>query len=241
MKHEFTTKRELPKSTEKKLSKADEVYDFLYSCIIEGVWSPGERINDKEISEHLGINRLAVREALSRFIQNGIIRQVHWKGYHLREISAQDVLSLVQVRVALEHLAIELFLGRDEAVQEKALAQIQYTIGRSAQLLTEGNVPKYMKVDFHVHELIYKASGNCMIAEVISNTRILTSIMRNLSMGNNPEDFQVAATNSMRDHQKIHDALKSKDMEGAKAILSEHLAEAFANNIIRNIDERKTI
>ncbi|MCF7944651.1 MAG: GntR family transcriptional regulator [Spirochaetia bacterium] len=214
------------------MSKADVVYDFLLDGIIKGVWLSGDRVNDKEIAEHLGVNRLAVREALSRLAQNDIIEQVQWKGYYIRNITEEDVQSLVQVRIALENLAMYLFLTKDDDVQQKYLKLIQKTIDDSIQFLKEGNHAKYMEIDFRFHELIYEASGNNMIAKVIGNTRLITSIMRNLSMG---KEFEQAAMTSIQEHQNVFDALKAKDLEGAKKALYHHLANTFVTNIFKNI------
>jgi len=230
---------ELPKSTTKKLSKADIVYDFLLNGIIEGAWLPGDRINDKEIAEHLGVNRLAVREALSRLIQNDVVEQEQWKGYHIREITENDVQSLVEVRISLEELAMRLFLQKDQTVQKQTLIQMRRTITDSLAYLEKGDHAKYMEIDFHFHELLYDASGNIMIAKIIANTRITTSIMRNLSMGKEFEEFKEAALISSNEHEQILAALEAGDLMQACAALNAHLGKTFVHNILSHIHQNQ--
>lgn len=235
MEDKLDNRKKLPKFDKNKLTKSDQVYNFLLEGIVEGVWLPGDRINDNEIAEHVGVNRLSVREALSRLAHDDIIEQVQWKGFYIRHISEDEVKSLVQVRVALENLAIHLLLSKEKAVQQKYFTLMQNTIDKSMQLLKEGDHPKYMEIDFHFHELIYEASGNPMIAKIIGNARILTNIMRNISMGKEPEEFNKAAMVSMDEHQRICDELKAGDLEGAKTASYEHLSNTFVNNIFKNI------
>lgn len=232
---------ELSKSDRKKLSKADIVYDFLLNGIIEGAWLPGDRINDKEIAEHMGVNRLAVREALSRLIQSDVIQQEQWKGYHLREITEDDVLSLVQVRISLEELAMRLFLNKSQTLQQNALEQMRLTINESLDYLTKEDHTKYMKSDFRFHELLYTASGNRMIGRIIANTRITTSIMRNLSMGKATDEFTEAALISIREHTRILQALETGDLQGAHAALNDHLGNTFVQNILNHIHPKLDI
>ena len=229
---------ELSKFNKRKLSKADIVYDFLLKRIIDGSWLPGDRINDKEISEHLGVNRLAVREALSRMIQNEVVQQEQWKGYHIREISEDDVLSLVQVRVSLEELAIRLFLNKSQSLQKDTLEKMRQTIDESLVVLAKGDHNEYMAIDFRFHELLFTASGNRMIGKIIANTRITTSILRNLSMGKDSDEFAESALVSSREHTRILQALESEDLEEAYAALNDHLGSTFVQNILKQIHQK---
>lgn len=219
------------------MSKADVVYDFLLDGVIRGVWLPGDRINDKEIAEHLGVNRLAAREALSRLIQNEVVEQEQWKGYHIRRVTKQDVLSMVQVRISLEELAMRLFLTKSDEIQTATLKEMYRTIITSKEYLAEGDHVKFMEIDFTFHELLYEASGNHMIAKVIGHTRLTTSIMRNISMGKEPEKFRQAAIISSDEHLRIYEALVEKDIEAANAALNSHLGVTFVTNILKNLNQ----
>lgn len=228
----------LSKSKKRKLSKADIVYDFLLNEIIKGTWLPGDRINDKEIAEHLGVNRLAVREALSRLIQNEVIQQEQWKGYYIKEITEEDVLSLVQVRITLEELAIRLFFNKNQTLQQDTLEEMRQTINESLDCLDKGDYNKYMEIDFRFHELLYEASGNRMIGKIIENTRIFISILRNLSMGRSFNEFSEATRISSKEHARILQALEAKDLKGAQAALNDHLGNTFVQNILKHMPKK---
>ncbi len=235
MNQEKTILSKLPKSNQKKLSKADIVYEFLLNGIINAKWLPGDRINDKEIAEHLGVNRLAAREALSRLIQNEVVEQEPWKGYHIREITEDDVQSMVEVRIALEELAMTLLLKKEPALQQKYFYRMRQIINESSYHLERNDHAKYMEIDFRFHELLYEASGNLMIAKIIATTRIATSIMRNLSMGKDIDEFIGAARASIQDHEQLLQALEAGNLTKACAILQEHLGKTFVGNILKHM------
>jgi DNA-binding GntR family transcriptional regulator len=227
--------KQLPKYDSKKLSRAEEVYNYLIEGIINGVWLAGDRINDKDLSEHLGVNRLSVREALSRLIQDDVVKQEQWKGYYLRTITPEDVKHLVDVRITLEQLAIKLLLEKEAVENTFYFTEMEAVIDKAVETMDKGDHSLYMKIDFRFHELIYEASGNPIIGKIIGYTRILTGIMRNISMGKGADQFEKAALKSMRDHREILQAFRKGDLQEAQTLMMEHLGKTFVANIVEQL------
>jgi DNA-binding GntR family transcriptional regulator len=227
--------KQLPKYDSRKLSRAEEVYNYLIEGIINGVWTAGDRINDKDLSEHLGVNRLSVREALSRLIQDDVVKQEQWKGYYLRTITPEDVKHLADVRITLEHLAMKLLMEKPDAENTLYFNEMEAVINKAAETLAGGDHAGYMKVDFRFHELIYEASGNPIIGKIIGYIRTLTGMMRNISMGKDADQFEKAALKSMRDHRKILQAFRKSNLQKAQALMVEHLGKTFVANIVEQL------
>jgi DNA-binding GntR family transcriptional regulator len=219
----------------KKQSKSELVYNYLLDGIMSGVWDPGERINDKEIAETLGINRLAVREALSRLIENDVVEQLHWKGYHVRSITQNDVMHIVDIRISLESLAIKQLLQKTEEHKLQYFSKMQETIEKQELFINNDDHASYLEVDFHFHELLYEASENPLIGKIIGNFRIMTNLLRNVSMGKKPEDFREAAYISTKDHQEMLDAMMENNYSKTKKLLTTHLGKTFVGNITKNL------
>jgi DNA-binding GntR family transcriptional regulator len=227
--------KELPKYDNRKLSRAEEVYNYLIEGIINGVWVAGDRINDKELSEHLGVNRLSVREALSRLIQDDVVKQEQWKGYYLRSITPEDVKHLVDVRITLEHLAMKLLIERTAGENTPYFDEMETVINKAGEALAGGDHAFYMKIDFRFHELIYEASGNPIIGKIIGYIRTLTGIMRNISMGKDADQFEKAALKSMQDHREILQAFRMGNLQKAQSLMLEHLGKTFVTNIVEQL------
>lgn len=223
----------------KKQSKSELVYNYLLDGIMSGVWDLGERINDKKVAEMLGINRLAVREALSRLIENDVVEQLHWKGYHVRSITQKDVMHIVDIRISLESLAMRQLLQKPEEHKLQYFSKMQETIKKQELYINNDDHVSYLEVDFHFHELLYEASENPLIGKIIGNFRIMTNLLRNVSMGKKPEDFREAAYISTKDHQELLDAMMENDYMRAKKLLIIHLGKTFVENITKNLPTLK--
>ncbi len=223
----------------KKQSKSELVYNYLLDGIMYGKWAPGDRINDKEISEHLGVNRLAVREALSRLVENDVVEQLHWKGFHVRSISDQDVLSIADIRISLESLAIQRLLQKSEEHKRKYFDLMQESIREQEKYIENDDHASYLEVDFHFHELLFEASENPLIGKIIANIRIMTNLLRNVSMGKDQEDFKKAAVKSTEDHQDLLDSFIENDYGKALELMQIHLGKTFVENITKNLSNAK--
>ena len=222
----------LPDYKKQELSKAEEAYEYIREGIIEGIWHPGERINDSTVSEHLGINRLSVREALSKLVQDDVVEQIKWKGFYIRNITSEDVTRFVRVRVVLEELAISEIIRRNLPEDDPVFSAMKNAIEKAELIIKSGNHPGYMEADFVFHELLYKASQNKWIMNFITNSKIVISMMRNISMGQSEDQFVSAAKQSTQDHRDLLEAIRTGDEESAKELIRQHLADRFASNII---------
>ena len=226
---------ELPTYKNDRVSKAETVYNYLKDGIIAGIWNPGDRINDKQISEHLGVNRLSVREALSRLIQDNIVIQIPWKGYSIRKVTAEEVVAFVEVRNALEQLALrDIFTKHSREDLAGILKRMEEAISKAKEFLASGAHAPYMEVDFSFHELLYEASGNPWIPKMIGDTRVFTNILRNISMGEGDNQFHKAAIQSIEDHRQIFKAIRDWNPDKAYALMEQHLMYRFADNIVKN-------
>lgn len=225
----------LPEYNKKRLNKAEEVYQFLMEGITSGVWVPGDRINDKEVSEHLGINRLSVREGLSRLIQDDIVEQIQWKGYYIRNITPEEVQAFVDVRIVLEQLTIKYIVKRKLGTDDPLFVELESVIEESALKLESKDHTAYMKIDFSFHEILYKISGNPWINKIIGSSLLIINILRNISMGENDIEFEKAAIQSMKDHKDILEALRNSDEDLAHSLMEQHLANRFIENIVEKL------
>ena len=204
----------------KKQSKAEDIYEFIIDQILEGRWKPGDRLNDQELADEIQVSRISVREALFKLLETGIVEKIHWKGYFLKSIDESLIQDIVEIRVALETLAIKNML---EAPDPQVFLEMKETIDSSELHLKQNEFSLYMKTDFRFHELLYSRQKNRYIATTLNNYLILIHFIRVISMGSIEESFINAAKDSIKDHRLILDYLKKNDLEKAQKTLREHL------------------
>ncbi len=204
-------------------SRSESLSLIITKAILEGHWLPGDRINDQELSDETKISRISVREALSFLVERGIVEKVHWKGYFVRKLSIKEIESIIEVRVALEELAIKKMLSIKEP---RVFEKMKEAIDISEKLIDTSSYQDYMDADIKFHELIYEASGNVWIKNIIDDLRLHINILRNLSM---QESFTNSARISIDDHRRLLDQFIKGNEKKALEILYDHFNKHLQN------------
>jgi GntR family transcriptional repressor for pyruvate dehydrogenase complex len=88
-------------------SVPDALYEQLFAAIVGGSYRPGDPLpTERELSEGSGANRLAVREAMQRLRQVGLIEIVHGGGSSVTDWRTTADLSVLPEIVRIDHAAL---------------------------------------------------------------------------------------------------------------------------------------
>ena len=179
--------------------------------IIDGVREPGSRLVERELSAELGVSRVPVREALRGLVGEGLAvpRRNSWMT--VREFTDRDIDELIEVRAALEPLAIRRAAERHDPA---ALHRIRAALDAEgdAARRADGTAARRAAADFH--EAITAASGNTLLDEV---GVMLSGRMRWL-LGQHDEFTEVYA-----EHDAIYRAIAAGDGAAAAELARRHL------------------
>src|ERR1700759_2716857 len=74
---------------------------------------PGEiRLDERQLSQHLGVSRTPIREALSVLEQEGFVHTIPRRGIHVVRKSKREVVEMITVWAAIESMAARLAAPR---------------------------------------------------------------------------------------------------------------------------------
>ncbi|WP_319562549.1 GntR family transcriptional regulator [Marispirochaeta sp.] len=200
-----------------KTSRADTIYEIIKDGILQGVWKPGDKIDDQELAKRLGVSRLSVREALSKFVENLIIEKQHWKGYQVRQLQWKEIEGIMEIRIALETIAID-HVARN--ITPELIKELEGTLNQAVRDMEAEDHTAFRLSDYAFHEIIHRECGNIWITNIISNIRVLIEIIRRISQ---EEHFRNVAWASIEEHRAVLDCLKNRDPQCAVETLRSHL------------------
>jgi DNA-binding GntR family transcriptional regulator len=201
----------------KRTSRAEGIAEVVREGIDRGYWKPEDRINDQELSERLGVSRLTVREALSRLVERRILEKKHWKGYTVRKFTWEEIDNLIDVRLSLEELALRKAVEKNP---EQTVSEMSAALEASKKIVADGDFQGFFNTDFLFHEIMYRRSGNPWIEDILSDLHLVIILIRHLSQAEHVEDV---ARRSIQDHERIMDALRQGQWDGAVDALRQHL------------------
>ncbi len=209
----------------------DVVFITLRKAILRGTLKPRERLMEVSLAKKLGVSRTPVREAIRMLEHEGLVTMIPRRGAEVAGITEKGVRDVLEVRKALELLAIELACERmsDEEVAELESAMIAF---RNA--VDKSDPMAIAKADEVYHDIIFRSTGNEKLMLLINNLReqmyryrleyIKDADKRNLLL---------------IEHENILRALKSRNLDEARRIVGEHIdnQEITVKKNIKEVDE----
>jgi DNA-binding GntR family transcriptional regulator len=183
--------------------------------IVEGVFLPGDRLDEEELSKRLNTSRTPVREALRKLAANGLVTIRPRSGATVSRPSLAMVLDLFEIVSEMEAFAARLAAKRATDTQ---LAAIQLAHEQCERLAHEGNAGAYFNANRLFHGAIWAASNNVMLVEQIKTVdKRLSPYRRQITF--HPTRKQ----DSQSEHRQIADALTLRQAGVAEKAMRDHV------------------
>lgn len=193
----------------------DVVFQTLRQAILKGELEPGERLMEIQLAERLGVSRTPVREAIRKLELEGLVVMVPRKGAEVASITEKNVRDVLEVRKALEELAVTLACQRMDESQFRQFDE-QNQIFEKA--LEAGDLTEIARLDVDFHEVIYMATGNERLQQMLNNLR---EQMYRYRMEYIKDERQ--RSKLIKEHCEIAEAIKARDIERAKSAIRLHI------------------
>lgn len=199
---------------------AEQATQIVREAILAGRYSPGERLNEVELSGELGISRSPIREGLRKLTDEGLVVLTPRRGAFVASYDAEEIRELMEFRQAIDVAAARLATARATPEQ---LDDMQAAL-EAATKAHKGNVdaaPPWA-TDFHI--LILRATGNRRIIE--RGTEVHTQLhLARFRSGSAAGRAQEAHD----EHQEILDKIRAGDPDAAGEAMRNHLERAAAH------------
>ncbi|MDO4307680.1 MAG: GntR family transcriptional regulator [Eubacteriales bacterium] len=206
----------------------DVVFNTLRQAILKGELKPGERLMEIALADRLGVSRTPIREALRKLELEGLVVMIPRRGAQVADITEKDLNDVLEVRIALENLAIEKACKRmtDEQIEQLLAAAKEFE-----KTTTEGNLVHLAEADVAFHDVIYRAADNVTLNQVQNNLR--EQIYRYRVEYLKDEEMR---NQLVKEHEMLYEAMKERDVKKAQEISFRHI-ENQRRGIIRSIQE----
>lgn len=200
---------------------AKRARDEVLSLILGGRLLPGQRINEPDIADRLGVSRVPVREALRELEASGLVVARKNAGVFVRRLEIAEVADLYAFRGALDAFAGRRAAGLAEAPRRalaRVLAESDAAMRKAAR---RREVVEYYTENLRFHWAIVEAAGNAPLAESYRAVvqRLHVWRLRNLSS-------PVGMAASIGEHEAIARAVKAGDAPLAESLLAAHVGAA---------------
>lgn len=198
-----------------------QVYDEIKRGILKGQYMPGDVLTERKLSDEMGISRTPIREAMQMLAHDGWLVMETYKGAVVREFDLEYVLEVLKIRKSLEMLAVEdavLNLTDRDLEELEEIAQCQ------RDMLNHYDEYDYIEMDRKFHQKIYELSHNRTLQGLLNNFNDIISFFGIRALKQKERKIT-----TMEEHQKILEAVKSRDASAAVRAMEDHMSKTFIN------------
>ena len=146
----------------------DVVFNTLREAILKGDLRPGERLMELQLAAKLGVSRTPIREAIRMLEQEGLAVTIPRKGAEVAKMTEKDMEDVLQVREALDELAASIACEQITAEELENLVDAMYDFENS---IRTKDVKRIAEMDVKFHDIIYHATGNPKLVNILNNLR----------------------------------------------------------------------
>ncbi len=146
----------------------DVVFNTLRRAILRGELKPGERLMEIQLANKLGVSRTPIREAIRKLELEGLVLMVPRKGAEVAEITEKNLRDVLEVRCALEELAVQLACDR---IDGERMQQLLDAAAHFRDILGTADITELGEADEAFHDVIFQATGNQRLIQLLNNLR----------------------------------------------------------------------
>ncbi len=146
----------------------DVVFNTLRRAILRGELKPGERLMEIQLANKLGVSRTPIREAIRKLELEGLVLMVPRKGAEVAEITEKNLRDVLEVRCALEELAVQLACDR---IDPERMQQLLDAAAHFRDILGTADITELGEADEAFHDVIFQATDNRRLIQLLNNLR----------------------------------------------------------------------
>jgi DNA-binding GntR family transcriptional regulator len=209
------------------VSLKERTYEILKDAICKmNIYAPDAqlRLDERQLSEQLGISRTPLREALVRLEQEGLVNIIPRRGIFIVRKTKKEIVELVIVWAALESMAARLATQR---ASDEELASLRRMFPSFSAGDQPANIDEYSERNIEFHQAILKLGGCQLLVDMANQLFLHVRSIRAQTIGEADR-----ATRSIKDHRQIIEAIEARDTE-----LAEHLVREHALDLAQHIDK----
>lgn len=219
-------------------SLTDQIHDAIVAEICDGRLAPGTHLVQERLAERFGVSRQPIQQAMARLRADGLVEECGRRGLFVTALDPARMREHYGIRAALDGWAARAAARRiaAEPVLKGALAEEGRHIFEAARrAVAAGDVLALMRCDDAFHFLVYRASGNAMVATTAEPhwrflRRAMVDVLREAE----------APAEIWRQHGEIFAAITAGDAEAAERLAVTHVerAAALLAAVLRNQSPR---
>ncbi len=179
------------------------------------------RLDERQLSQQLGVSRTPIREAMTILEQEGFLRTVPRRGVFIIRKTKKQILEMIEMWAALESMAARLATLN---ASDEEIGKLRHMFDNFRSETPAEHIQEYSEANIAFHQAIIGLSGSHLMGQTIENLFIHVRAIRRMTISQSDR-----AARSIVDHMRIIEALESRDTELAERLVRQHSLDLAAH------------
>lgn len=175
---------------------------------------PGQIIRENELTEHLGLSRTPLREALIELSSMYLVDIVPQSRTHVSLIDPDVIEEGIFLRAQVEPAVVEKVCS---IITDNGIMQLEDILALQQRLLESNRLEELMVQDNAFHKKLYHICGMDKTFHTVMRLCGQYDIIRALSL------YHYTTKMAVEDHRNIFNAIKGSDRKMARDLMTEHI------------------
>jgi len=205
-------------------SLRDKAYAALKQMITEAdIYAHPEeiRLDEKQLSQALGVSRTPIREAMTLLEQEGFLRTEPRRGIFIVRKTKKQIIEMIEMWAAIESMAARLATIN---ASDEEIAGLRRLFDEFRNSTPAEHIHEYSEANIAFHQAIIRLSGSHLMGKTIDDVLIHVRAIRRMTISQRDR-----ASRSIKDHMKIIEALEARDTELAERLVRQHSLDLAAH------------
>ncbi len=198
-------------------SLREHVHERLRRAIVAGRFRNGERLNERQLAEMLGVSTTPVKDAIRMLESEGLVRTEPRRGVFV-EFSARQALEMALGRAALESVMAHIAANR---LTPADIAEMGRLIDAMERATTHGALEDLVTLNEAYHGAIHRISGCTYLERRLDGQRMYDHAQRLALLSEPAERGQ-----GFEEHRGIYEALKAHEPANAEQRMRRHIVRS---------------
>ena len=193
-------------------SLREQVYEYLRDEINNRKLLPGSTININAISQHLGISKTPLRDAIIQLEIEGFVTILPRRGVTVNKLTLKDIKDSYEIVGALEGSVI---LNVFDRIGEQHISSMEKLNAKQIKALDRKDYDHYYKLNLDFHNVFLDLSDNKSLRRIV---RPYKQRLYDFPMRGYIKEWEL---NNFKEHDQFIELIKKKDRRGAVRIMKD--------------------
>lgn len=209
------------KTSGKKLTLTDRIYQDIKDDISSKVFHPGEKLNIKELARKYQVSDTPVKQALQRLAEDKMVINTPNKGMSVRAMTPHELQDIFDMRLMMDTFFVKdivTTLHYNQALRQQLIDCLEKQRKFVENYDSTDKPDEFFALDLEFHTLYLAASGNQKAVDVLRDMQPFT-----YATGTYVHQPHYRDCECVEEHQAILDAAIASDLNALRNAVTNHL------------------